>query len=36
MIRDYFRMKINDKVQTVYEEKQQEEEEEEEQEKHVP
>lgn len=35
MIRDYFRMKINDKVQTVYEEKQQEEEEEE-QEKHVP
>lgn len=33
MIRDYFRMKINDKVQTVYEEKQQEEEE---QEKHVP
>lgn len=33
MIRDYFRMKINDKVQTVYEEKQQKEEE---QEKHVP
>lgn len=33
MIRDYFRMKINDKVQTVYEEKQREEEE---QEKHVP
>lgn len=34
MIRDYFRMKINDKVQTVYEEKKQEEEEEEEQKKH--
>lgn len=39
MIRDYFRMKINDKVQTVGEEReprQQQEKEEEEEQRHVP
>lgn len=39
MIRDYFRMKINDKVQAVREEReprQQEEKEEEEEQRHVP